>query len=292
MSPAPPREADPIPRDLLQMLRDALGDRYLIEREIARGGAARVFAARDRAGRQVALKVLHPELLASLTAKRFLREIALLAQMEHPHIARLLDFGEADWLLYFTMAFFDGPTLRQQLDAKRRLPLAEALAVADQMLDALAYAHAHGVVHRDVKPENVVLSPTAGTVLVDFGIARAIAVSEGDRVTRSGFTVGTSTYMSPEQAAGMRDLDHRSDLYSFGCVCFECLTGQPPFQHPVDAVVLDMHRQMAPPNPRDLVPGLPRAVAKVVAKALEKEPADRWQSADAMRAALRAAAPS
>jgi serine/threonine-protein kinase len=274
------------------MLRDALGDRYLIEREIARGGAARVFAARDLAGRQVALKVLHPELLASLTAKRFLREIALLAQMEHPHIARLLDFGEADWLLYFTMAFFDGPTLRQQLDAKRRLPLAEALAVADQMLDALAYAHAHGIVHRDVKPENVVLSPTAGTVLVDFGIARAIAVSEGDRVTRSGFTVGTSTYMSPEQAAGMRDLDHRSDLYSFGCLCFECLTGQPPFQHPVDAVVLDMHRQMAPPNSRDLVPGLPRALAKVVMKALEKEPADRWQSADAMRAALRAAAPT
>jgi len=268
------------------MVRDALGDRYQVEREVARGGAARVFAARDRDGRAIALKILHPELLASLTAKRFLREISVLATLEHPHIARLLDYGETDWLLYFTMAYFDGPTLRQHLDAVRRLPLQEALTVADQVLDALAYAHGRGIVHRDVKPENIVLSPEAGTVLVDFGIARAIAESEGDRVTRSGFTVGTSTYMSPEQAAGAKQLDHRSDLYSFGCLCFECLTGQPPFQHPVDAVVLDMHRRMMPQNPRDLVPSLPRALARVVAKALEKDPGDRWQSAADMRAAM------
>jgi serine/threonine-protein kinase len=279
-----------IPRDLLQMVRDALGDRYQVEREIARGGAARVFAARDREGRAIALKILHPELLASLTAQRFLREISLLATLDHPHIAKLLDYGETDWLLYFTMAFFDGPTLRQHLDVVRRLPLVDALTVADEMLDALAYAHGHGVVHRDVKPENIVLSPEAGTVLVDFGIARAIAVSEGDRVTRSGFTVGTTTYMSPEQAAGTRELDHRSDIYSFGCLCFECLTGQPPFQHPVDAVVLDMHRRMVPQSPRDLLPSLPRALAKVVTKALEKDPGDRWQSAAEMRAALRDAA--
>jgi serine/threonine-protein kinase len=280
----------PIPRDLLQMVRDALGDRYQIEREVARGGAARVFAARDREGRAIALKILHPELLASLTAQRFLREISLLATLEHPHIAKLLDYGETDWLLYFTMAFFEGPTLRQHLDAVRRLPLVDALTVADEMLDALAYAHGRGIVHRDVKPENIVLSPEVGTVLVDFGIARAIAESEGDRVTRSGFTVGTTTYMSPEQAAGSRQLDHRSDLYSFGCLCFECLTGQPPFQHPVDAVVLDMHRRMVPQSPRDLVPSLPRALAKVITKALEKDPGDRWQSAAEMRAALRDAA--
>ena len=288
---AVPRDQEPaIPRDLLQMVRDALGDRYQVEREIARGGAARVFAARDREGRAIALKILHPELLASLTAKRFLREISLLATLDHPHIAKLLDYGETDWLLYFTMAFFDGPTLRQHLDTVRRLPLADALTVADEMLDALDYAHGHGVVHRDVKPENIVLSPTAGTVLVDFGIARAIAASEGDRVTRSGFTVGTTTYMSPEQAAGERQLDHRSDLYSFGCLCFECLTGQPPFQHAVDAVVLDMHRRMVPQSPRDLLPSLPRALSKVVTKALEKDPGDRWQSAAEMRAALRDAA--
>jgi serine/threonine-protein kinase len=272
------------------MIRDALGDRYQVEREVARGGAARVFAARDREGRAIALKILHPELLASLTAKRFLREISVLATLDHPHIAKLLDYGETDWLLYFTMAYFDGPTLRQHLDTVRRLPLVDALTVADEILDALAYAHGQGVVHRDVKPENVVLSPESGTVLVDFGIARAIAVSEGDRVTRSGFTVGTTTYMSPEQAAGERQLDHRSDIYSFGCLCFECLTGQPPFQHPVDAVVLDMHRQMVPQSPRDLVPSLPRALSKVVTKALEKNPGDRWQSAAGMRAALRDAA--
>ena len=272
------------------MVRDALGDRYEIEREIAHGGAARVFLARDRSGRAIALKILHPELLASLTAQRFLREISLLAQLSHPHIAPLLDFGECDWLLYFTMAYFEGPTLRQHLDRVRRLALADALQTADEILDALGYAHAHNVVHRDVKPENIVLSPSAGTVLVDFGIARAIAASsEKDRVTRSGFTVGTTTYMSPEQVAGTAQLDQRSDLYSFGCLLFECLAGQPPFQHPIDAVMMDMHRRQRPPDVRSLVPGLPRPLSKVVARALEKEPSDRWQSAAEMRAALQAA---
>jgi len=272
------------------MVREAVGDRYEVEREIARGGAARVFAARDREGRAIALKILHPELLSSLTAKRFLREIALLAQLDHPHIARLLDYGENDWVLYFTMAYFEGPTLRKHLDAVRRLPLREALEVADQVLDALAYAHGHGIVHRDVKPENIVLSPDAGVVLVDFGIARAIAESEGDRVTRSGFTVGTTTYMSPEQAAGTRRLDHRSDLYSFGCLVYECLTGEPPYRHPVDAMVLALHQRGPTPNPRDLVPSLPRAVAKVVMRALEKDPDSRWQTAAEMREALAKAA--
>jgi serine/threonine protein kinase len=268
------------------MVREAVGDRYVVEREIARGGAARVFAARDREGHAIALKILHPELLASLTAKRFLREISLLAQLDHPHIARLLDYGESDWVLYFTMAFFEGPTLRKHLDAVRRLPLREALSVADQVLDALGYAHGRGIVHRDVKPENIVLSPDAGVVLVDFGIARAIAESEGDRVTRSGFTVGTTTYMSPEQAAGVRRLDHRSDIYSFGCLIFECLTGQPPYHHPVEAMLLELHQRGPTPNPRDLVPSVPRSVAKVVTKALEKNPDARWQSAVAMREAL------
>jgi eukaryotic-like serine/threonine-protein kinase len=279
-----------MPRDLLQMVRAALGDRFEIEREIAHGGTARVFAARDRSGRAVALKVLHPELLASITAQRFLREITLLAQLSHPHIAPLYDFGECDWLLYFTMAYYEGPTLRQHLDRVRRLPLADALRAADEILDALAYAHAHNVVHRDVKPENIVLSPTAGTVLVDFGIARAIAASaDGARVTRSGFTVGTTTYMSPEQVSGGTQLDQRSDVYSFGCLLFECLTGQPPFQHPIDTVMMDLHRRAPPPDLRSLVPALPRALAKVVARALAKNPSDRWQSATEMREALQAA---
>ena len=265
------------------MIRATLGDRYTVERELARGGAARIFSARDGSGRLVALKILHPELLPSLTAKRFLREIAYLAQLQHPHIAPLLDYGESEWLLYFVMPFVDGPTLRQHLDQVGRLPLRDAATVAAETLDALEYAHGKGIVHRDVKPENIVLSSTAGTVLVDFGIARAIAASESDRVTRSGFTVGTTLYMSPEQAAGAKELDHRSDIYSCGCLLFECLAGRPPFQHSVDAAVLEMHQRMPAPDVRDLVPGVPKAVAKVVSRALEKNPGDRWQSAAAMR---------
>jgi len=268
------------------MVNAALGDRYQVDGEMARGGAARIFSARDREGRHVALKILHPELLPSLTAKRFLREIGFLKELHHPHIAPLLDFGEADWLLYFVMPHFEGPTLRQHLTRVRRLPLREALTVADEILDALEYAHSKGIVHRDVKPENVVLSPESGTILVDFGIARAIAASESDRVTRSGFTVGTTTYMSPEQAAGASQLDHRSDLYSFGCLLFECLTGQPPFAHRMDALVLEMHQRAAPPDARDLLPSLSRPLAKLLAKALEKDPGDRWQSAAEMREAL------
>jgi len=272
------------------MVRATLGDRYSVERELARGGAARIFSARDREGHLVALKILHPELLPSLTAKRFLREIEYLAQLKHPHIAPLLDYGESEWLLYFVMPFVDGPTLRQHLDQVGRLPLRHAVTVAAEVLDALEYAHGKGIVHRDVKPENIVLSSTAGTVLVDFGIARAIAVSEGDRVTRSGFTVGTTTYMSPEQASGSRSLDQRSDIYSCGCLLHECLAGGPPFQHSVDAVVLNMHQRMPAPDLQGLMPSVPKGVAKVVSKALEKNPGDRWQTAAEMRDELLKAA--
>lgn len=268
------------------MVAASLGDRYQVERELARGGAARIFAARDQQGRLVALKILHPELLPSLTAKRFLREIEYLAQLKHPHIAPLLDFGETEWLLYFVMPFVDGPTLRQQLDIVGRLPVRDAVTVGAEVLDALGYAHGKGIVHRDVKPENIVLSSTAGTVLVDFGIARAIAASESERVTRSGFTVGTTTYMSPEQASGVKNLDHRSDIYSAGCLLFECLAGRPPFQHSVDAVLLDMHVRLPPPDLHALLPQLPKGVVRAVAKAMEKNPSDRWPSAEAMRDAL------
>ena len=268
------------------MVAAALGDRYTVERELGKGGAARIFSARDASGRLVALKVLHPELMPSLTARRFLREIECLAQLDHPHIAPLLDYGESDWLLYFVMPFVDGPTLRQHLDSVGRLPLAHAVLVAEEVLGALEYAHGKGIVHRDVKPENLVLSSSAGTMLMDFGIARAVAVAESDRVTRSGFTVGTTTYMSPEQAAGHRDLDHRSDIYSVGCLLFECVAGRPPFQHHVDAVVLDMHQRAQPPDLHTLLPWVPKELARVVARALEKNPGDRWQSAAAMRQAV------
>jgi serine/threonine-protein kinase len=273
-----------VPRDVLAMVREALGDRYEVDREIAHGGAARVFLARNPQGTPVALKVLRPELLASLTAQRFLREISLLSRLDHPLIAKLLDYGEAEWLIYYVMAYVEGPTLRQYLDKQKQAPMDATLRGSCEILDAVAHAHGRGIVHRDVKPENIVLAPQ-GAMLVDFGIARAIAVSEHDRVTRSGFSVGTSRYMSPEQAAG-GEVDHRSDLYSLGCVLFECLAGRPPFEHPAEVLVLQLHQRAPIPEVRKFRPEVSKPLAKVVFRALEKRPADRWQSAAEMRAAL------
>ena len=278
-----------MPKDLLPVVRDALSDRYVVEREIARGGAARIFLARDRSGAAVALKVLHPELAVSLTADRFLREISLLSRIEHPRICRLLDYGERDWLVYFVMTYVEGPTLRQYLDKVRRVSIADTLRGASDVLEALEYAHGLGVVHRDVKPDNIKLSP-AGAVLMDFGIAKAVAASAvggAARLTRSGFTVGTSAYMSPEQVAGQQTIDHRSDLYSVGCVIYECLTGSPPFEHSNDRLVLGMHLKSAIPDARRRRADTPPRLAKLVTRALSKNPGDRWQSAAEMGAALR-----
>ena len=278
-----------MPKDLLPVVRDALSDRYVVEREIARGGAARIFLARDRSGAAVALKVLHPELAVSLTADRFLREISLLSRIEHPRICRLLDYGERDWLVYFVMTYVEGPTLRQYLDKVRRVSIADTLRGASDVLEALEYAHGLGVVHRDVKPDNIKLSP-AGAVLMDFGIAKAVAASAvggAARLTRSGFTVGTSAYMSPEQVAGQQTIDHRSDLYSVGCVIYECLTGSPPFEHANDRLVLGMHLKSAIPDARRRRADTPPRLAKLVTRALSKNPGDRWQSAAEMGAALR-----
>jgi serine/threonine-protein kinase len=274
-------------RELLPRVQEALSDRYTVEREIARGGAARIFLARDRHGVAVALKVLHPELVVSLTAERFLREISLLSEIDHPRICRLLDFGERDWLVYYVMTFIEGPTLREMLERVRRATVEDTLRGTCEVLDALSYAHGLGVVHRDVKPENIKLSP-AGAVLMDFGIAKAVAASalSRRRLTRSGFTLGTSAYMSPEQVAGVKDIDARSDLYSVGCVIFECLTGAPPYQHEDDRVVFGMHLRSAIPDVRRLRPHVPPRLAKLIAKALAKNPDQRWQSAAEMRSAL------
>ncbi len=272
-------------RDVLSLVQTTLGDRYRVVREIARGGAARIFEAWDASGTRVALKVLHPELVVSLTAERFLREIAVLSRLDHPRISRLLDYGERDWLVYYVMSFVEGPTLREVLDRVRRTPVPDAIAVAGQILEALEYAHGLGVVHRDVKPENVKLSD-GGAVLMDFGIAKAVAASGTSRLTRSGFTVGTSGYMSPEQASGHKAIDQRSDLYSLGCLLFECLAGAPPFEHGDERVVLGMHLRMAAPDVRKRRRDAPPRLAKLVAKALAKDPGDRWQTAAEMRAAL------
>jgi len=258
-------------------VRDHLGSRYAVEAEVGHGGAARVFRAqRVGDGTRVALKVLRPELTVSLTAQRFLREIEVLRQLDHPHIARLLDAGESDWLVWYVMEFLDGPSLRAWLDEHKRVPVETALRRSCEILDAVAHAHERGIVHRDVKPENIVLHPERGAVLLDFGIARAIAVSEAEKVTRSGFTVGTSRYMSPEQAAG-QPVDHRSDLYALGCVLYECLTGTPPYQHELDSHIMIFHQRAPIPDIRKVRPDVPKPLAKAMARTLAKDPRERWQ---------------
>jgi serine/threonine-protein kinase len=270
---------------MLAMVRQALGDRYQIEREIGRGGAARVFLAQDQEGRKVALKILHPELALSVTAQRFLREISMLSQLQHPHIAQMLDYGELDFLVYYAMRYIEGQNLRVHLDRTQRLAIPDTLRLACDLLEALAAAHGQAIVHRDVKPENIVVA-REGAVLLDFGIARAIAASGTERLTRSGFTVGTSAYMSPEQVNGSLEIDHRSDLYSLGCVLFECLAGRPPFHDPLEEAVLKMHTVRPAPDVRQLRDATPRPLADAIDRALEKEPRDRWQSATDMLDAL------
>ena len=279
-----------MPRELIAYVRDLLGDRYKVEDEVAVGGAARVFRARDARNTTVALKVLRPELMPSLTAKRFLREIEVLKQLDHPLIARLLDYGEADWFLYYVMDWADGPTLRQYIDKHGQASVEAALKGGCEVLEAVAHAHERGIVHRDVKPENILLTPK-GAMLLDFGIARAIANSEAQRVTRSGFTVGTSAYMSPEQAQGLT-VDERSDIYSLGCVLFEALTGKPPFSHPMEQQVLEQHMKAPVPRMSGARADLPPKVTAAITKSLSKDPDQRWQTAKEMRDALKASLPA
>lgn len=272
-------------RDLLPTVQKALADRYAVEAEIGRGGAARVFRATSPDGRVVALKILRPELAVTVTADRFLREIRLVQRLDHPRIGRLIDTGQADWLVYYAMPFIDGPSLQQVLTSRGRISADDTLHLAHNLLDALAHAHDRGVVHRDLKPDNIIIS-RAGAVLVDFGIARAIEVAGTDRLTKSGMAVGTSRYMSPEQIMGEAVIDLRSDFYSLGCLLFECLAGKTPYSHPSELAVLELHRTAPIPDLGAVVPGAPPGLVQAVTRALAKAPADRWPSAAAMRAAL------
>ena len=272
-------------RDLLPRVRDALAGRYKVVAAIGRGGNAMLFGAYDRDGRKIALKVLHPELTVSVAADRFLREIRYAGQLSHPHIAPLLDSGEDDYLLWLAMPFVPGESLRERLARERTLPIDVAVTLGCEVLDALGHAHEEGIAHRDIKPDNIICSPQ-GAVLVDLGIARAIAQSGEDRVTRSGFVVGTEQYMSPEQAAGAPDVDGRTDLYSVGIVLFEAVAGRPPFSSPSAAAVLDMHQRRPAPDVREFRRDVPAPLAAALARALAKAPAERWQTAADMRGAL------
>jgi serine/threonine protein kinase len=273
-------------RDLIKRVQEALGGRYTVITAIGRGGNATLFGAFDPQGQKVAIKVLHPELTVSVAADRFLREIRYASQLQHPHIAPLVDSGETDYLLWFVMPFVPGDTLRQVMRREHTLPIDRAVRVATEVLAALGHAHERGLAHRDIKPDNIVCSPESGAILVDFGIARAIATSGEDRVTRSGFVVGTEEYMSPEQASGSSEIDGRTDIYSLGVVLFEALSGRPPFSAASAAAVLDMQQHAAPPDLRKLRRDVPRALSDAVMKSLAKAREARWQTASEMRVAL------
>ena len=215
--------------DVLHRLTAALADRYAIQRELGSGGMATVYLAEDlKHERQVAVKVLNPELAAVLGAERFLREVKITARLDHPHILPLLDSGAAEGFLYYVMPYVEGESLRDRMDREGQLPLEDALQVTWEVADGLSYAHSHDVVHRDIKPENIMLSGGHARI-ADFGIARAITAAGGDSLTQTGMAIGTPVYMSPEQAAGEDRVDGRSDVYSLGCVLYEMLAGEPPF---------------------------------------------------------------
>src|SRR5437870_13223457 len=263
--------------DLLAVLRDALADRYAVERELGRGGMATVFLAEDlKHRRPVAIKVLHPELAAAVGADRFLLEIEIAARLQHPHILPLYDSGAAAGFLYYVMPYVEGESLRDRLQREKQLPLEEALRITGEVAGALAYAHSHGVVHRDIKPENIMLS--GGTAVVaDFGIARALsAAGEGRRLTQTGTVIGTPAYMSPEQATGSMESDSRSDQYSLACVTYEMLVGEPPFTGPSAQAVLARHSLDMVSPPSIVRANIPDAVEEAILRALAKVPADRY----------------
>jgi eukaryotic-like serine/threonine-protein kinase len=281
--------------DLDGRLQAALADRYVLQQELGRGGMATVYLATDlKHSRRLAVKVLHPELTASVGTQRFLREIQLAAQLNHPHILGLIASGsvpEGDpaGRPYYVMPYVEGESLRDRIEREDQLPLGDSLQITREVADALAYAHARGVIHRDIKPENILLS--GGHALVaDFGIARALDVAGGDKLTETGLAIGTPAYMSPEQGAGGTKVDGRSDQYSLACVLYELLVGAPPFTGPTAQAVLSRHVVDPVPPLRTVRQTIPRGVERVVLRALCKVPADRYPTVAEFADALAAAA--
>ncbi len=272
--------------EVTEQLKTALADRYVIERELGAGGMATVYLAHDaKHNRKVALKVLRPELAALIGAERFLKEIEVTANLQHPHILPLHDSGEAGTFLYYVMPFVEGETLRDKMNREKQLGIEDALEITRSVAGALDYAHRHDVIHRDIKPENILLHDGQAQV-ADFGIALAVSEAGGSRLTETGLSIGTPHYMSPEQAMGDRELDARSDIYSLGAMLYEMLAGDPPYTgSTAQAIVAKVITEKAPPvtTHRDTVP---RHTAAEIQKALAKLPADRFSSASSFAEAL------
>jgi tetratricopeptide (TPR) repeat protein len=271
------------PRDRLAA---ALAGRYRVERELGSGGMATVYLAHDlKHDRPVALKVLRPELAAALGRERFGREVALTARLEHPHILPLLDSGEALGLVYYVMPYVEGESLHDRLEREKQLPLDEVLQITHEVADALSYAHRHGIVHRDIKPGNILLGGGHARV-ADFGIARAVTVAGGATLTEIGIAVGTPCYMSPEQARGEREVDGRSDIYSLACVVYEMLAGQPPYTGATPEAILARKSVEAVPSVRVVRKAVPVGVEQALTGALATVPADRFATAAEFATAL------
>jgi TolB-like protein/tRNA A-37 threonylcarbamoyl transferase component Bud32 len=274
--------------DPLARLKSALAAHYAIDREIGSGGMATVYLARDlKHDREVALKVLRPELAATLGPDRFPREIRILAKLQHPHVLPLHDSGESAGFLYYVMPYVEGESLRQRLAREGQLPVHDAVRILREVADALAYAHAHGVMHRDIKPDNVMVSGRHALV-TDFGVAKAVSDAGGEKLTTVGVAVGTPTYMSPEQATGESRIDARSDIYALGVLGYELLTGNPPFVGPNAQAVLSAQVLERPVPVVERRPTVPPALSDLLMRCLEKDPADRWQSAEEVLQALEA----
>jgi len=279
----------PIVSEIPENLRAALAARYDLRRELGRGGMATVYLAADRKHhREVAIKVLRPDLAASLGAERFLKEIEIAARLTHPHILALHDSGEADGFLYYVMPYIEGGSLRQVLERERRLGVDRALEIAEPVADALSYAHRMGVLHRDIKPENILFSQ-GHPIVADFGIAKAISTAGGANLTRTGFPLGTPGYMSPEQAVGLTDLDVRTDVYSLAAVVYEMLVGQTPGHWPSDESVRTGRLLEAPPTHRAVLGELPGHIEAALAHAFAIRSGQRTASPSALLEELRGA---
>jgi tRNA A-37 threonylcarbamoyl transferase component Bud32/tetratricopeptide (TPR) repeat protein/TolB-like protein len=275
--------------DELERLRNALADRYAIESEIGSGGMATVYLAEDlRHHRKVAVKVLRSELAAALGPDRFLREIEIAARLQHPHILPLYDSGEAAGFLYYVMPYVSGESLRARLSREGELPIAEAVRILRDVADALAHAHGESVVHRDIKPDNVMLSGRHALV-TDFGVAKAVSEATGrNQLTTAGVALGTPAYMAPEQAAADPNIDHRADVYALGALAYELLSGRPPFTGTTPQMVLSAHITQAPDPVTRHRASVPPALEQLVMRCLEKKPADRWQSVEELLPQLEA----
>ena len=275
--------------DTFDRLKTALADRYTIEEEVGAGGMATVYLAEDlKHHRKVAVKVLRPELAAALGTERFLREIEIAARLQHPHILPLHDSGEADGFLYYVMPFVKGESLRERLARHGELPIADAVKILRDIVDALAHAHEQGVVHRDIKPDNVMLSGRHALV-TDFGVAKAVSEATGRaQLTTAGVALGTPSYMAPEQATADPTLDHRADIYAVGVVGYEMLTGRPPFTGTTPQMILAAHVTQAVEPVTKHRESVPHALNDLILRCLEKKPADRWQSAEELLPQLEA----